>query len=58
MRSLEGLGSWQGQAGLGQACRARVLKDCDEDKNPSVHRGAWDALGEGPWRTSEEEVEG
>ena len=30
--------------GWGRPAEARVLKDCDEDQNPSVRRGAWDAL--------------
>ena len=30
--------------GWGKPAEAQVLKDCDEDKNPSVHWGAWDAL--------------
>lgn len=37
----EGLGGWDGQVGLGQACRDRVLKDCEGDKKASVSSRPW-----------------
>lgn len=55
----EGLGGWDGQVGLGQACRDRVLKDCEGDKKASCLLKTLGGLREQrSRRTSGEEQEG
>lgn len=58
MRSLEGLGIWQGRLSWGRTGEARVLKDCDEERIPVSTWAPEMACVEGPWRTSEEDVDG